>query len=68
MCACIRLEMSKHSIRIGIESIPSALEAVERLDALRAAQLERSRSWSSASRALRSASSWMRRLSPRSAC
>ena len=40
MCACIRLEMSKHSIRIGIDHLERLLEAVERLDALRAAQLE----------------------------
>ena len=64
----IRFEMSKHSIRIGICSIPSARwspsSASIRCERRRS---ERSRSWSSASRALRSASSRMRRLSPRSA-
>ena len=60
--------MSKHSIRIGICGMPSSrwspssasIRWIRRCS-------ERSRSWSSASRAFRSASSRIRRLSPRSA-
>ena len=64
----ISVEMSKHSIRSGIVSSPSACwrpsSASTRCWRRRS---ERSFSWSSASRALRSASSRIRRLSPRSA-
>ena len=60
--------MSKHSIRIGIWDIPSACwrPSSASIRWLRR-RSERRRSWSSASRALRSASSKIRRLSPRSA-
>ena len=60
--------MSKHSIRIGICDIPSASwrPSSDSIRWLRR-RSERSRSWSRASRALRSASSKIRRLSPRSA-
>ena len=68
MLVPISVEMSKHSIRSGIVSSPSACwrpsSASTRCWRRRS---ERSRSWSRASLALRSASSRIRRLSPRSA-
>ena len=68
MLVPISVEMSKHSIRSGIVSSPSACwspsSASTRCWRRRS---ERSFSWSIASRALRSASSRIRRLSPRSA-
>ena len=68
MLVPISVLMSKHSIRSGIVSRPSACwspsSASTRCWRRRS---ERSFSWSSASRALRSASSRIRRLSPRSA-